>query len=451
MSRVTDPRAEAGAADRLPPRVALLRNDAVITVAVAIAAALLCLGRLPAGVPGVLWAEDGRNFLEDRLRLGPWNAVFDVYEGYVHVVPRLLTDVAVSAFPIDRFAETAALLASLTFGVIAGLVYVCSRDLIRSRAFRVLLAMITVLAPVLPLEILGNFANVHWGFLWLAPWLLLYRPRTWIGASALGIVALVGGLTEIQMLLFLPLAIVHVKWPKAWLVAVATAIGIAVQIVATVTSPRTPNVEIKPGPLDIAVGYVELPILGAFEGHSARIQSALLEGGFGVAIINALVAIVVIGFALTPVFTATGLNRFVPVILVGASLIAWGAALWLNPGPTWQYADLDSETLQGFRITRYVAVPSMLLLGAVVVAAAQAFDRGGRARFVAGLAIGIVAMGFIGSYHLDAIRRDGGPQWSTSIEQARQACEGGLVPNPIEIAPPTWTVDVTCDDIEKHR
>lgn len=451
MSRFVDPPVAAGAANRRPRRVALLRNDLIISVCVALAAALLCLGRLPPAVQGVLWAEDGRNFLEDRLRLGPWNSVFEVYEGYVHVVPRLLTDLAVWALPLDRFAEAVAFLASMTFGLIAGLVYVCSREVIRSQAFRILLAMITVLAPVLPIEILGNLANVHWGFLWLAPWLLLYRPRTWTGASALGIVGLVGGLTEIQMLLFLPLAILHVKWRKAWLVAVPTAIGVAAQIVATVTSPRTPNVEIKPGPLDIAVGYVELPVLGAFEGHSARIQSALLEGGFGVAILNTFIAIIVIGFALTPIVTTTGLNRFVPVILVGGSLIVWGAALWLNPGPTWQYADLDSETLQGFRITRYVAVPSMLLLGAVVVAAARAFDSGGRARFVAGAAVGIVAMGFIGSYHLDAIRRDGGPQWSTSIDQARNACESGLVPAPIEIAPPTWTVDITCDDIEQHR
>lgn len=432
-------------------RDAVQRHDVAVAVAVAFAAGFVAFGRLPADVRNVLWAEDGRTFLEDRLRLGPWRSIVEVYEGYVHVVPRLLTDLAVWAVPLDRFAVASAFLATATFGVIAGLVYVCSRDLVVNPAFRVLLAMITVLAPVLPIEVLGNLANVHWGFLWLAPWLLLYRPRTWIGASMLGLVGLVGGLTEIQMLLLVPLALVNIRWKKAWLVAAPTLLGVAIQVLATAMSPRTPNTEIRPGLLDIVVGYIELPVLGAFEGHSIRIQNSIIDGGAVVAVLNTLIAAVVVGFALSTTTGASGVKRSVPAFFVVASLLTWAAAIWLNPGQAWQYADLDAKTLEGFRITRYVAVPSMLLLAGVVISAARAFDRGGRARFVSGLAVGIVLMGFVGSYHLEGIRRDGGPQWSTSIEQVRITCDEGLVPAPVEIAPASWSVDIACSDVEQVR
>ena len=43
-----------------------------------------------------------------------------------------------------------------------------------------------MLLPLLPNEVLGNEANLHWIFLWLAPWLLLANPRTrWGGIREL--------------------------------------------------------------------------------------------------------------------------------------------------------------------------------------------------------------------------------------------------------------------------
>nr|WP_146077676.1 hypothetical protein [Clavibacter michiganensis] len=429
---------------------ALLGSDAVIAIVVAVTAGLLAFGRLPADARNVLWAEDGRTFLEDRLRLGSWTSIFKVYEGYVHVVPRLLTDLAVWVVPLDNFAVASSLLASATFGILAGLVYFCSRDLVSNRVFRVLLAMITVLAPVLPIEVLGNFANVHWGFLWLAPWLLLYRPRGWFDASVLGLVGLLGGLTEIQMLLFLPFAIVNLKKRKAWVIVLPTTIGVVVQLLAALTSPRTPNNEIKPGVLDIVVGYVELPILGAFEGHSTRIQTTIMEGT-SVAILNTILALIILVFSLSPILAGKSVRLLLPFLLIVASILAWAAAIWLNPGPAWQYANLDSSELESFRITRYVAVPSMMVLAAISLAAGHAFDRGGHLRFIAGVAVGIVVMGFIGSYHLETIRRDGGPEWSDSIVRLRDNCERGVAAMPIEIAPPAWNVDVSCDDVKPRR
>ena len=425
-------------------------SELLIALVVALVMAILAVQRIPAEIRNIVWAEDGRNFLDDRLRMGAWHSVFEVYEGYLHVVPRLLTDLAVWAFPIDAFAVTSAVFSCAVSGVVAALVYVCSRDLVRSRLLRIALASITVLAPTLPVEVLGNFANVHWSFLWLAPWLLLYRPRTTGGAVALGIVGLLCGLTEIQMLFFVPLALVNVRHLRSWIVSIPTAAGVLVQLMTTLLNPRTPNLTVRPGLLDIVVGYGELPVLGAFEGHVSRIGHALADGGWGAAAANVIIVSVIIAFCLVPMLTATGFARWVPLVLVGGSFVTWSAAVWLNPNPLWQYADLDAVALNALTATRYVAVPSMLLLGAVVYSAAHAYDRGGRGRFIAGLAVGVVAVSFIGSFHVDRFSREGGPQWSESVGDARSSCAAD--PGSVEIGtiPSHWFVTVPCDVLDSR-
>ena len=422
-----------------------VRADLALFVAIAVVAALLALIRVPINIRDVIWGEDGRNFLDDRLLLGPWQSVFQVYEGYVHVVPRLLTNLAVLVAPIDDFAIMTAVLSSAVFGVVAALVFVCSRDVIRNTFFRLLLASVTVLAPALSTEVLGNFANVHWVLLWLAPWLLLYRPRTTIGAVGLGIIGLLCGLTEIQMILFVPLVLVNLRAPRAWIISIPTIAGVLAQLAVTVLFPRTPNIKVKPGPLDILVGYGEVPVLGAFEGNSTRIGKTLADGGWGVAAANIIVVVLVIAFCLVPVRHGRGLSRLVPLVLVGASFVLWAAAIWLNPNPLWQYADLDHTALEALTATRYVAVPSMLLLGAIIFSAAQAYQRTGKAGFLAGIAVGIVAMGFVGSFQVDRFSREGGPQWHRSIADARASCLDGVDPIEIRTTPSHWFVTVPCD------
>lgn len=420
-------------------------TEICIAAAVALVATFIAIARLPAELRNVVWGEDGRNFLDDRLRIGGWRSIFEVYEGYLHVVPRLLTDLTVRAFPLDSFAIASTVLSSAVFGIVAALVFVCSRDLVPNRVFRVLLASITVLAPTLPIEVLGNFANLHWSFLWLAPWLFLYRPRTTAGAIGLGIVGILCGLTEIQMLLFAPLALINLRHRRAWLVSIPTIAAVLAQVVTTIVSPRTLNPNVRPGPLDIVVGYGELPVLGAFEGHASRIGATLADGGWAAAAVTVVVAIAVLAFALVPVWTARGVARFVPLILVGGSFIAWAAAIWLNPNLLWQYADFDTAALEGLTATRYVAVPSMLLLGAIVFAASHLYSLGGRRRFISGVAVGLVVMGFLGSFQVDRFSREGGPQWTTSVGEARASCDDGGESVEIRTTPSHWFVTVPCD------
>jgi hypothetical protein len=423
------------------------RIDIITSVAVVALAALLAYGRLPADIRNVVWAEDGRVFLGDRLRAGVLQSTFAAYEGYLHVIPRLLTDLAVWLFPLEKFAVASTALSCAVTGLVAGLVYVCSRDLIARRFFRVMLALITVLAPTLSNEVLGNFANLHWLLLWLSPWLFLAVPRTWAGAAGLGIVGLACGLTEIQMLLFAPLALVNSRNRRSLIVAAATMAGVLAQILCTVVNPRTPNLQVKPGLLDIVVGYGELPVLGAFDADSSRLGDALAAGGWAATALVTMLVLGILSFALLPSIRGRGDTRILPLALVGGSFIAWAAAIWLNPRTWWQYADLDAEQLQQLTATRYVVAPSMLLLAALVFAAARCFDATGRGRVAAGVALGILAMAAASNYYVNDVARSDGPPWAQSVTEARESCDDGRAAVEVRTMPVGWSLSVPCDHL----
>jgi hypothetical protein len=409
-----------------------------------VAGSFIARGRLTVEVRDVLWAEDAGTFLAQRITLGPWASVFHVYEGYLHVVPRLMTDIAFAVRPIDDFAFVVSTLSCLAVGAIAALVYVLSSELLPNRGFRLLLASVVFLLPSLPLEVLGNMANIHWLFLFLAPWLYMYRSRTWWGASVLAVIGLLCSLTEIQMLLFAPLALLNVRHPKSLLVSILTTVGGLLQVAATVLSPRTPSDLPKPSVADIGVGFVELPILGSFEGHVSRIGGFLAEGGLAATISVAIVTAVILGFAMYPALRGRGTIRILSISLVASALALWSAAIWVNPNPRYWFTAFDTTTLSQLAGTRYMVVPSMLIVSGVIVTASFLYQRGGRSQLIAGVAVGIVAMSMIGSYQLDAVWRTGGERWSTSVDHARETCGDGASTVEITVTPQSWSAIVPC-------
>ena len=118
------------------------------------------------------------------------------------------------------------------------MVFVCTRDVIPWLPGRVLIAGLTVLAPLAPREVLGNAANVHSLVLWTVFWMLLYTPRTRAGSIALGIVALLGAATEIQCLFLLPLALIRWRDRRRWPMLAGLGAGLAMQLFVTLFWPR---------------------------------------------------------------------------------------------------------------------------------------------------------------------------------------------------------------------
>jgi hypothetical protein len=93
----------------------------------------------------------------------------------------------------------------LVVGAVGALVFICSRQIVPWLPARISIAALAALIPTAPIEVLGNTANLHWYLLWLTPWLLMARPSSRLASWFFGAVALAIALTEIQVVIFLPL------------------------------------------------------------------------------------------------------------------------------------------------------------------------------------------------------------------------------------------------------
>ena len=141
-------------------------------------------------------------------------------------------------------------------GLVGALVVVCSRDVVPWLPARVALGLATALLPALPIEVLGNAANVHWAFLWLAPWLLLAAPRSDREGIGFGVVGLVAALTEIQVAWFLPLALHRWSDRRRWWIRGGVLAGLAAEGVATLVAPRSDQLDGGSTVASVAEGYV---------------------------------------------------------------------------------------------------------------------------------------------------------------------------------------------------
>lgn len=417
------------------------------------AGALLIVGtliarfRLPGVIRNTLWAEDGPVFLADRLHRGPLASLFTIYDGYLHLVPRLLTDLAVAVAPLESFALVAADLSFVCAGFVAALVFLLSREFVPNTTLRLILASTTFLLPALPVEVLGNLANIHWYFLWLAPWLFLYRPKSWRAATVVGVIGLLMALTEIQMVFFAPLALVNLKDRKANLVAALTVGGLLAQIACTLLAPRQRFDVGRPSPIDVLHGYVQLPVLSTFEGHVARVGAFVADAGGASLLVLAGAALAVLAVALLPVVFGRGRVRVLSAALIVGSVVTWSAAVWLNPNPAFLYAHYEPGHVRLLASTRYLVVPSMLITASLIVSASFLLTRGRRGVFAAGAIVGVLLLAMIGSYRLDGFNRTGGPQWSDEVATRSAECADDVRELTVPISPPGWSVEVPCSEL----
>ncbi|MEO8906491.1 MAG: hypothetical protein ABI310_00310, partial [Microbacteriaceae bacterium] len=233
----------------------LWKRPTVVALAILVFGSGIEWLRLSPADHDTLWAEDARNFLANALTHG-LAALATPYAGYLHTVPRLIAGVTVQTVPVAGWANAMAFGACLVAAGVASLIFICARDVVPSTVLRLGLVAITLLAPLAPREVLGNAANLHWYFLWLAPWLLLYRPRSRSGAWLLGIAALVATMTEIQMAAFIPLMLWRWRDRRMLPMRILYLVGIAMQLCATLSDPRGSSAA-HPVPIaSVAYGYL---------------------------------------------------------------------------------------------------------------------------------------------------------------------------------------------------
>lgn len=439
---------------------------AAAALATGLVAALLAAWRLGAVTRGTAWAEDAGLFLRERLALGPVDSLLHPYAGYLHLVPRLLVDLA-WAVPVQWYAVAISLGACAVVGGIAAAVVVLARDVVPWWPARVVLALVPALLPLAPYEISGNAANLHWFLLFLAPWLFAYRARSWWGAGAQAVLTALVVLSEVQTVLFLPL--LALAWTgqdrgrgrlRALPVSVVAVVGCAAQVVTALTTERDSR-PAEPAFPDVVAGWLLQPVSALWRPDVANVVRAVVVHGWAVVLVPVALLLVLL---VAGVLVAPWRTRWVLVALTAVSFGVWWAALLVNGIGDLPWAEAR-QALAALPPFRYAAASGMLLLAAAVVAAGalvergrrsttergrrSTADRGGRrvlltvTRIAGWGLLGAVLVATLGNAPQSVTRRSHGPVWADQVPAARATCERDPDGTVVVRAAP-WNADVPC-------
>ena len=448
---------------------------AVGLVALALAAATTAWVRLGPAARGTGWAEDVGLFLREHQALGPVGSLFHPYAGYLHLVPRLVVDVAL-ALPVDRYALSVSLLCCALVGLVSAALFVLARDVVRPWPLRLVLAAVPVLLPSAPWEVTGNAANLHTFALVLSPWLFAYRARTWWGAGVTASAAVLVTCTEVQAVLFLPLLLL------AWLpvrgtgraalralpVTVTALAGGAAQVVTALTTART-STPGDPRVLDVAAGYLTNVVGGSWSADVGAVGRAVVDRGWVVLVVPSALLLAVLVVA---VVAARWRARVLLAALTTGSVVVWSAALAANASADARWSDAVPAVLTEATPSRYAAAAGLLLTSAVVVAAATLVDPGCRAvrpasdavppvrtggpvrvarAAVGWLVVALVVAAWVGAAAPGPTTRDGGHLWQPQFRQAEVSCRADPERRTVSVRAMPWSAQVPCSLVLRDR
>lgn len=307
--------------------------------------ALLCCVEIFLRRPGALlyaqpWAEDGGVFISQGLRYG-FQSVLLPYNGYLHLIPRLVSLLAISVSQWNGSGivlvplimnSTAIVLAAMAVATIV----TPSFDWLMPRKYRVLLAIGLLAAPYSP-SIFGTITDIQWflgiyQFFWV--WRILGTgrgPQSVWTLIALACAGLSGPLGGILALAFVGTTAVQVRALSAHrLHASDHPEGPSQRPARDSTSPSRlilwQTLAICLGPaiesiIALPVRASQGPILNGMSVWLAleAIMRSTLEGAFARVIL--------------PEFpTVVNLVGSFPVLLVGCAILSLIVALWMSSG-----------------------------------------------------------------------------------------------------------------------
>ncbi len=232
----------------------LTRSRVLWAALAVVAGATLSLGRI--GGPGPfnsIWAEDASNFLTDAFSHSPWTAITTPFNGYYHIGPRLLAEIASHA-PVRWAPAVLSIEAALVAALIALIAYVASGAYLRSTAARLLVSVPVVLMPTAEnwaATTTNDVATLQFFAVYALFWILLWVPNSRAGrVTAVVAVGLTAFSTPIAVV-FLPLALVRLYVRRGLpelLMALLIAAGTATHLTALGLglTERPPNLKANP-------------------------------------------------------------------------------------------------------------------------------------------------------------------------------------------------------------
>ncbi|MBV9253590.1 MAG: hypothetical protein JO054_05125 [Actinobacteria bacterium] len=410
----------------------------VVAIVLATGAQLIRL--TGAQVLNTVWAEDGAVFLRDAYNRPFSHALFHTYAGYLHVVPRLLAELA-SDVPAKDASIVMSGGSALLVAMLSVVVFRASRDVISSTLVRVALAASMVVLPATALETLDNAANLHWYLMFAAFWVLLWRPTSRTERVVACMVVAAAALCDPLSVVLAPVALARwIALPHRGERAVTIAYGtaLAVQLAFAVGAQSNP-LHVAPGVLSVSKVFGLRVAAASILGDQIT-NRLFLTWGWTLAWLGgaAVIAIVVFG-------VRRWNSRWVVVAL---AVLASAAVFFIPMTLRWEPSLIPikgADALGGG--SRYMVVPVLLLISAFLVIADQAGQRWRNAP-VAGVVAAALVFGW-GPGFLVRNERSLGPTWRTGITQAKTRCPstGGTVrvPIPPQLPKGRWVVPVPCD------
>jgi hypothetical protein len=387
-----------------------------------------------------IWAEDGLIFYSQALTHSFGQTLTTAYGGYFQLFPRLAVQI-VRLFPVRDAAATIAILGAMSVSALALIIFHAARGHIASPAARCVLVGSMVLLPVANAELLDNLVNVLWWLFFVTFWMLLWRPRTWSGSILAAVVCLLATGSDPTVALFLPLVIIRmivVRGVRENFVVVGFAAGLFYQVLGTLAW-GTPNAPADTSLHGIASLFALRVGLGSFTGtRGTNLIISSHDGAWvGLGLLLIVVVLAVACFrreAKVILFVSTSLvfsflSFAVPIGYRGAARVMINAPAQLG--------------------SRYVAVPILLVLGAVIAEADHFHIRNLRPR--ANLGIVVCCLVLIPCWIVDLRTPNGrstGPGWSSQVARATATCRSKQdgVPD-LATAPVGWATPVPCVDL----
>jgi hypothetical protein len=390
-----------------------------------------------------IWAEDGQIFLQGALEKGFWEAVWSPYGGYLVLIPRLIGEAA-AALPLRDAAATTAILATILVALSGLIVWQATAAYIGNRWLRGGLVAATVLTPAAGIESIDSGAYVLWYMLFAVFWVLLWRPRSALGAATASLFVVATGLTTPGVWFFAPLAALRT-------LAVRTRRDLA--IVASFW----------------AAALVQVPVLavhgtGVGPAWSSGIWTAYLQrvldgavlglrfGGFaweklGWLLLVALTVAAIAGL-LAGLRRASFAARCIAAIAIPTSLAMFVVSLYQRAVASvmvWPGGDSFGAG------SRYAIVPSLLLLSAGLVLVDRSSRRKGNPlglSLAGAAAVMVLVVSIATSFYAGNSAARGTPPWESALDEAARTCvSDGLPAVRVPTSPARFGVEVPCDRI----
>jgi hypothetical protein len=359
------------------------------------------------------------------------DALTTTWNGYLQTSSRLVAE-PVALLPVAWFAPVMAICGAAIVTGCAFLVWRASAGHIESPQLRAALAAMVVLLPVVGVESLDNVTNSIWFLLFASFWVLLWRPSTFVRATAAGGFIFVAALSNAAIVVFAPLwllRLIAIRDRRDTIIVAGFAVGTGLQLAMSWNAPPLgeggthldPKVAALYSPhwdWSLVPAYAQRIVGGALGGQ--RINAFLWENlGTGLEVAMGAALLVFAAFSL---FGASRTRVVVP-ISIAASLglfLAIAARRWFPFGNTFAWPHGSSNTNNA----HYMVTPTLLLLSALFVqldARPRLVSPGGWSKLRVGTVLVLFVAALV-SFDVGESNVRGSPTWSEALDAGRATC-----------------------------